>query len=102
MVSISGPPTPEFAKELGLPWYLKMVMSLLSLKIRGKAKKQNIDFYFLFMKSSGSQLEKITKLIEADIIKPVIDKVYPFEQTNDALKYVESGRVKGKVVIKVK
>ena len=54
------------------------------------------------MKASGSQLEKITKLIEADIIKPVVDKIYPFEQTNEALKYVESGRAKGKVVIKVK
>lgn len=102
VISISGPPTPEFADEFGLPWYLKFVLSLLSSGIRRKAKKQNVDFFFLFMKASGSQLEKITKLIEADIIKPVIDKIFPFEQTNDALEYVESGRAKGKVVIKVK
>jgi alcohol dehydrogenase len=40
--------------------------------------------------------------VEAGIIKPVVDKVYPFEQANDALAYVESGRAKGKVVINVK
>lgn len=102
VISISGPPTPDFAKEMGLPWYLKIVMSLLSFNIRGKSKKRNIDYFFLFMKANGNQLEKIAKLIEADIIKPVIDKIYPFEQTNEALEYVESGRAKGKVVIKVK
>lgn len=102
IISISGPPTPEFADELDLQWYVKLIMSFLSFGIRRKAKKQNVDFYFLFMKASGSQLEEITKLIEADVIKPVIDKIYTFEQTNEALKYVESGRAKGKVVIKLK
>lgn len=102
VISISGPPTPDFAKEMGLPWYLKIVMSLLSFSIRGKAKKRNIDYSFLFMKANGNQLEKIAKLIEADIIKPVIDKIYPFEQTNEALEYVESGHAKGKIVIKIK
>jgi len=102
VISISGPPTPDFAKEMGLPWYLKIVMSLLSFSIRGKAKKRNIDYSFLFMKANGNQLENIAKLIEADIIKPVIDKIYPFEQTNEALEYVESGRAKGKVVIRVR
>jgi NADPH:quinone reductase-like Zn-dependent oxidoreductase len=54
------------------------------------------------MRAEGNQLREITKLIEAGIIKPVVDKVFPFEQTNDALAYVETGRSRGKVVIKVK
>jgi NADPH:quinone reductase-like Zn-dependent oxidoreductase len=54
------------------------------------------------MKAEGKQLGEITKLIEAGIIKPVIDKVFPFEQVNEALAYVETGRARGKVVIKVK
>ncbi|MDF2931628.1 MAG: NADPH:quinone oxidoreductase [Chryseobacterium sp.] len=102
IISISGPPTPEFAREIGVPWYLKMIMWLLSFGVSRKANKKNVDFYFLFMKASGSQLEKITRLIEADVIKPVLDKIYNFEYTNDALKYVESGRAKGKVVVKIK
>jgi len=32
----------------------------------------------------------------------VIDKVFPLEATNEALAHVESGRAKGKVVIKVR
>jgi NADPH:quinone reductase-like Zn-dependent oxidoreductase len=102
LISLTGPPTPEFAESLGLSWPLKMVVSLLSYNARKKAKKLNISFEFLFMKSDGKQLAEITKLIEAGIIKPVIDKVFPFEQTNEALPYVETGRSKGKVVIKIK
>jgi NADPH:quinone reductase-like Zn-dependent oxidoreductase len=85
-----------------LPCYLKLVTKLISSGARKKAKKLNTKFLFLFMRAEGSQLAQITKLIEAGSIKPVIDKVFPFEQTNDAMAYVETGRVKGKVVIKVK
>ena len=40
------------------------------------------------MKSSGKQLEQITKLIEDRTIKIVVEKVYPFSQTNEALKSI--------------
>jgi NADPH:quinone reductase-like Zn-dependent oxidoreductase len=102
VISISGPPTPVFAKDMGLPWYIRMIITLLSFGTRSKAQKKNINFSFLFMRAEGNQLQEITKLIEAEVIKPVVDKVFTFEQTNDALKYVESGRAKGKVVIRVK
>ncbi|MDO7846142.1 zinc-binding dehydrogenase [Hymenobacter sp. M29] len=59
-------------------------------------------YSFLFMKASGKQLGDITKLVEAGIIKPVVDKTFPFAQTNEALAYVEGGRAKGKVVVQVK
>lgn len=102
LISLVGPPTPEFATAIGLPWYLKFVTQLLSSGVRKKAEKLNISFKFLFMRAEGKQLGQITQLIEAGIIKPVIDKVFPFEQTNEALSYVETGRSRGKVVIKVK
>jgi NADPH:quinone reductase-like Zn-dependent oxidoreductase len=101
VVSISGPPTPAFATELGLPWYVKLVTQFLSSKIRRRAKKLNVDYSFLFMKANGNQLEKIASLIEAGEIRPVIDKVFAFSETNEAIGYVESGHAKGKVIIKV-
>ena len=101
LISISGPPTPEFAEELKLPWLVKQVTRALSFGTRNKANQRKVDYSFLFMKASGSQLQHITTLIEAEIIRPVVDKVFPFESTNDALAYVESGRAKGKVVIKL-
>lgn len=102
VISISGPPTSSFTNQKGLAWYLKLILSLISFSIRSKAKKHHVDYHFLFMKASGNQLEQITQLIEANIIKPVIDRVYTFPNTDEALNYVESGRAKGKVVIKVK
>jgi len=102
LISISGPPTPDFAKEIKAPWFVKIILSLISSGIRKKAKAKNVDYSFLFMKADGEQLSEITKLIEAGIIEPVMDKVFPFDKTNEALSYVESGRAKGKVVIKIK
>ncbi|HEY4081938.1 MAG TPA: NADP-dependent oxidoreductase [Burkholderiaceae bacterium] len=102
LITISGPPDPAFGKEIGAPGFVKLVLRLLSSGVRRRAKSRGIDFSFLFMKASGSQLREITRLIEAGAIRAVIDKVFPFESTNEALAYVESGRAKGKVVIKLR
>jgi len=101
LISISGPPDPAFGKDIAAPAFVRGVMWLLSAGVRRKARGRGIDYSFLFMKANGSQLREITRLIEAGAIRPVIDRVFPFESTNDALAYVESGRAKGKVVIKV-
>ncbi|RST48104.1 NADP-dependent oxidoreductase [Variovorax sp. MHTC-1] len=102
LISISGPPDPEFAKEIGAPWFVKLVVRMLSSGVRRRAKSRGVGFSFLFMKASGSQLRDITRLIDAGFIRPVIDRVFRFEQTNEALAYVEAGRAKGKVVIKIR
>jgi NADPH:quinone reductase-like Zn-dependent oxidoreductase len=102
LISISGPPDPEFGKELAAPGFVRLVMRLLSSGVRRKARGLGVGYSFLFMKSSGSQLREITRLIEAGTIRPVIDRVFPFASTNEALAYVEAGRAKGKVVIRIK
>jgi NADPH:quinone reductase-like Zn-dependent oxidoreductase len=102
LISISGPPTPQFAQEQKLPWVLGLVMRMLSSGIRRKARKKDISYAFVFMRANGAQLDKITALIESGIIKPVIDRTFPFESTADALSYVGQGRSKGKVIIKIK
>lgn len=102
LVSISGPPDPEFAREQGLNLFLKLVMRLLSRGARNKAQRLGVRYSFLFMRAQGQQLGEITSLIESGAIRPVVDKVFPFEKTADALAYVETGRARGKVVIAVK
>ena len=77
-------------------------MRLLSSGVRRKARGAGMDYSFLFMKANGGQLREITRLIEAGAIRPVIDRVFPFEATNEALAYVEAGRAKGKVVVRIK
>lgn len=101
LISISGPPDPDFAKEIGASWLVKLATRLLSRDIRNKAKQRNIDYSFLFMHANGDQLGEISALIDAGAIRPVVDRVFPFEATNEALAYVETGRAKGKVVVKV-
>jgi alcohol dehydrogenase len=47
-------------------------------------------------------LTEITSLIDAGIIRPVVDRVFPFASTRDAMAYVEGGRARGKVVLSLK
>jgi NADPH:quinone reductase-like Zn-dependent oxidoreductase len=101
LISISGPPDPEFAKELKLNLFLKLVMRVLSHGVRKKAKSLGVHFSFLFMRAEGQQLSEIASLIESGVIRPIVDRSFPFEKTGDALAYVETGRAKGKVVIRV-
>ena len=102
LISISGPPDPDFAKELGLSPALGLVMRLLSYRIRKKAKRRGIGYSFLFMRANGDQLREIGALIDSGVIRPVVDRVFAFESTKEAMAYVETGRAKGKVVVKIR
>lgn len=102
LISISGPPDATFAKESGLNWFLQQVMRLLSFSIRKKARQRGVSYSFLSMRANGEQLSKITSLIENGIIRPVVDRVFPFAATPEALAYLERGRAKGKVVVELR
>jgi NADPH:quinone reductase-like Zn-dependent oxidoreductase len=102
LVSISGPPDPDFGKEIGAPWFVKLAMRLLSSGVRRQAKRREVGYSFLFMRANGSQLREIMRLFDAGVIQPVVDRVFPFESTNEAMAYVEAGRAKGKVVVKLR
>lgn len=99
LISISGPPDLAFAKESGLNWFLRQVMRLLSFSIRSRAARRGIGYSFVFMRANGEQLSKITSFIESGVVRPVVDRIFPFEATNAAMDYLATGRAKGKVVI---
>jgi NADPH:quinone reductase-like Zn-dependent oxidoreductase len=103
LISIVGPPDPAFAKELGANPIIRLAMTALSFRTRQRARRHHVTYSFLFMKASGDQLRELTALIEAGTIRPVVDRVFAFESSRDALAYVEEGRAKaGKVVIRMK
>ena len=102
LISISGPPDPDFAKEQGLSWMLRQVFRVLSYGVRKKAKRRGVGYSFLFMRANGAQLSEISSLIDAGVIRPVMDRIFPFASTNEALAYVEGGRARGKVVVKLR
>ena len=102
VISVAGPPEPDFAKEFGANWFLIQAMRVLSFQIRRRAKRRGVTYSFLFMRASGDQLGELGSLIDSGVIRPVVDRIFPFESTTEALAYVEKGRAKGKVVIKIR
>ena len=102
LISISGPPDAAFARSIGASWVLRMVMSALSRGIRAQAKRRQVQYSFLFMRPNGGQLAKIASLIDNGVIRPVVDRVFPFASTKEAMAYVEAGRAKGKVVVSMR
>jgi NADPH:quinone reductase-like Zn-dependent oxidoreductase len=99
-ISVVGPPDAQFAKQLRAPSFLGVVMNMLSRKVRKQAKALGVRYEFFFMRASGSQLRQLGALYDNGELRPVIDRVFPFDQTIEAMAHVEQGRTKaGKVVI---
>ncbi len=73
----------------------------MSRNVTTAARRHDARYEYLFMRADGEQLAGITRLVESGAIKPLVDKVFTLDQVRDALAYSESGRVTGKVVIKV-
>lgn len=102
LVSISGPPDPAFAKAAGLSWGLRLALGLMSRKVRAAAARRGVGYAFLFMHADGARLAQIADLIDAGALKPVVDRVFPFDAANEALTYLGTGRARGKVVVRMK
>ncbi|MDX2602421.1 NADP-dependent oxidoreductase [Streptomyces caniscabiei] len=99
-VSVVGPPDAGFARQLGAPSVMGLVMNTLSRKIRKQAKALGVRYEFLFMRANGSQLRELGALYDSGKLRPVIDSVFPFDRTLEAMAYVEQGRTRaGKVVV---
>jgi NADPH:quinone reductase-like Zn-dependent oxidoreductase len=99
-IGVSGPPDAGFAKQLRAPKPFEFVLSFLSRKVRRAAKKLGVRYSFFFMRADGAQLGKLAALYDAGHLRPVLDRTFEFDQTLEALAYVESGKVKaGKVVV---
>ncbi|HVK28818.1 MAG TPA: NADP-dependent oxidoreductase [Nocardioides sp.] len=97
-ISVVGPPDPAFAAQLGQP-LLKPVMALLSRKVRRQARRLGVRYSFFFMRASGAQLTTLAALYDAGILRPVLDRTFPFDRTLDAMAYVEQGKANGKIVV---
>lgn len=97
-ISVVGPPDPAFAGQLGRP-VLKPVMAALSRKVRRKACKLGVRYSFFFMRADGVLLTSLAALYEEGVLRPVLDRSFAFDDTLEAMAYVEQGKANGKVVI---
>ncbi|KPI16193.1 NADPH:quinone reductase [Actinobacteria bacterium OK006] len=99
-IGVAGPPDAGFARQLDAPSLMGVVMNALSRKVRKQAKALGVRYQFFFMQANGSQLRELGTLYDNGQLRPVIDRTFPFDQTLEAMAYVEQGRTTaGKVVI---
>lgn len=100
LLSLRTGPNKRFAEGIGLSgWKLKL-FTIAGAKYDYKAKKKNIQYHFIFVRSDGEQLKKITKIIEDHGIVPAVDPTeFRIEDINEALHFVATGHPKGKVII---
>ncbi len=51
--------------------------------------------------SNQKDLMELGRLLESGSVRPVIDRIYPMEETPEAIRYLETGRARGKVIITI-
>ena len=101
-IGVAGPPDTGFAKQVGAPSFMGVVMNALSRRVRKQAKALGVRYQFFFMQASGSQLRELGALYDSGQLRPVIDHIFEFDQMLEAMAYVEQGHTKaGKVVVSV-
>jgi NADPH:quinone reductase-like Zn-dependent oxidoreductase len=93
VTTIVGPPDVESAKQMGMTDYK------LPEKLSKLLKEKSADYKLTWMQPNSKQLDEITTMVDNGKIKPVIDKVYAFEDGIKAFEYLATGRAQGKVII---
>lgn len=102
VVSVAAMPEPRTAtKDLGRGFGLAALFWLASFGLRAKARWHGVQYRYLFMHPSGAELAELAALMQAGALAPVIDRVFVFDETTNAFAYLESGRAKGKVVVRI-
>jgi alcohol dehydrogenase len=101
-VSVAGPPTPANARtDFDGGALLATALRAISARTRRQAKQNGVNYRFLFMHPSGADLDLLADLVDKGELKPVTDRVLPFDRIADAFAYLEQGRAKGKVVVEM-
>jgi alcohol dehydrogenase len=98
-IGIAGPPDSAFARAIGANPVLRLVTTVLSSGIRRQARRLGVTYEFLFMRASGDQLRQITHLVDGGALRPVVGRVFAFDQTVQAVQSLEKGGIRGKAVI---
>lgn len=102
LVSLRTGPNKAFAERMHFSGLKKLLFTLAGSKFDKAAQKQGKEYRFLFVRSDGAQLRKITEIVEKQQIKPAIDpRIFSLSQVNEALRLVAKGPLNGKVIIQL-
>jgi NADPH:quinone reductase-like Zn-dependent oxidoreductase len=90
-VSCGGGGPDKKARELaGIMFGKLLIAPFVSQRLTGVLAKVRTE-----------DLSTLAAMIEAGTLKPVLDRSYPLAETADAIRYVETGHARGKVIISV-
>jgi alcohol dehydrogenase len=102
VISLSGPPDRDFARREGAGLLVRVAVWLMGRKVYAASARAGAAYCWFFTEPSGDQLRDIATLVDSGAIRPMIDREFAFEQLPAALIYLEAGRARGKVVLKVR
>lgn len=100
LVSLRTGPNKAFALRHQFSGLKKQLFALAGSKFDKAAQKQGKEYRFVFVRSNGTQLQKITEMVEKQQIRPAVDpRVFSLDQANEALQLVAKGQLNGKIII---
>lgn len=102
LLSLRTAPNRMFAKRNGFSWLKRVLFTLAGSKFDSAANKQGKEYRFMFVRSSGDQLKRITEIVEKYHIMPDIDtRIFSLSQINEALELMTKGKLNGKIIIQM-
>ena len=101
VVSVASIDPAAARDDLGMGRLLTALVWLANTKIRRQSRRTAVNYRSLFMHPSGDDLDVLARLVDGGQLKPVTDRVFPFEQIPDAFAYLEEGHAKGKVIVRL-
>ncbi|MEU1953479.1 alpha/beta fold hydrolase [Nocardia rhamnosiphila] len=99
VVGIAGTPDPGLAEQAGAPLTVKLALRAMSAGLRHRARKLGVGYTFLFIEPDGTTLDSLARLVDNGALRPVVDRVLPFQHTLDAMQQVLAGGRRGKVLV---
>ncbi|MFD9360135.1 NADP-dependent oxidoreductase [Streptomyces sp. NPDC060031] len=99
VIGITGPPDPVFARRVGVNPVVRLAIRTLSARTRRRARALGVSYRFLFITPDSAALRQVARLVDDGVLRPVIDRVLPFDQTPRALDEALAGGTRGKVLV---
>lgn len=99
-IGIADPPDPAFAARVGVNPLVKLAIRAMSGRVRRQARRLGVSYEFFFVRGNGEQLRQIAELVDQGVLRPIVDRVLPFDQTPQALQSLTAGGVHGKIVVR--
>lgn len=99
VIGITGPPDPDFAADRDVNPLVKGAIRALSSRVRRQADRRGVRYRFLFTAPDGAHLAELAGLVDQGVLRPLVDRVLPFEQIPQALAGTLAGGTRGKVLV---